>query len=182
VNDATLGGLTCETPCTTTAGCPNALTSCQTSLCQYNFCDQSLSGATLPGQYDGPCNAAGTGDGTCLPYSTSNPNTGAGIDFGLCSQAGSAASGASCGEARGAPLCTLTGICLQGANGGDSCSVICNPTAAAGACASPNICVSLDPINTAAGFCGPCVVSGGSCYVNGDCCSSSCNQNSGSCN
>jgi hypothetical protein len=175
-------GQTCETPCQATSDCPTAYTSCQSNLCQYDYCAASPNGSA-PGQYDGPCNAAGTNDGTCLPYEY-QPNSTDIVPIGLCSQAGDAGTGAACTEARGAPLCAVGGICLEEPNGNSACFVTCNPTLDAGVCGgSPNACLSFDQSNAAAGYCGPCVATAGSCLANTDCCSASCDTaNTGTCN
>ena len=180
-NDPTFGKI-CETPCQATTDCPNAVTSCQSSLCQLNYCAATPAGKAAPGQYDGACNAAGTNDGTCLPTEVQTSST-TSTPYGLCSQGGSAAAGAGCTEARGAALCTVGGICLEDPSGNSVCSTVCNPAGDAGVCGGGgNACLIFDPNNSAAGYCGPCIADGGMCSGNGDCCSNDCDTaNTGTC-
>ncbi len=60
----------CQCPCVTTADCPQVDAICINDGCQQNLCQQSNG----PGD---PCNAEGSGDGTCN-------------DFEICLQAGTA--------------------------------------------------------------------------------------------
>ncbi len=74
VEDPLLGSA-CEYSCTTTTDCDNPGTICQHALCQAIACSD----------YDGPCDALGTNDGSCIPYD--NPDGGR---VGICQQGGTA--------------------------------------------------------------------------------------------
>jgi len=77
VDDA--GGSICVHPCSSTANCPEIFTSCQNGLCSINICEADGGG----GAFFGPCDAAGTNDGTCEPTVTHDDEV-----IGTCIQSG----------------------------------------------------------------------------------------------
>jgi hypothetical protein len=113
------------------ADCPLLITNCFNmggmSACFYNACGpgwQRFLPISGPDYY-APCDAAGTGDGLCLPAETPQLGT-----VGVCLQGGSV-DGGPCLDRRidgGVDLCGIGSICAALPDGGPSS---CNPVCAA---------------------------------------------------
>jgi hypothetical protein len=140
-NDPVFGAGVCLFSCTNTEDCPDPQTHCIGGQCVTNLC------AADGGPIDGPCNAAGTGDGIC--GAELNPTANVPIPIGVCQQTGSLAAGATCTQ--GTPRdAGAAGLCTQGTNceyqldGGalTLCLKVCDVTATsvcgAGAVCLPN--------------------------------------------
>lgn len=132
--DPTTGAMVseCVEPCTSSAGCAAPSNACvqvgASGICTSNLCDVD-GGVTSAPSFSGPffnaCNAAGTGDGQCLPFGTGSEL------FAECYQTGSAAAGAACSLDRGGsnPPCVAGQICMPsysdaGPNGNGLCMQI----------------------------------------------------------
>jgi hypothetical protein len=124
----------CASSCTSTAGCSDPATSCQGGACWPNLCPGD-------GGLAARCNAAQTGDGTCLGTDelSENLDPGAGINRpgAECVQAGTASQGADCEPDfpdRGAPsrICQPGAVCAGQPDGGGVCRDVCRKGSSCG--------------------------------------------------
>ncbi len=130
-SDTVLGSQFCEYDCQQTSDCASVLEVCENNRCRQNYCGPG----TGNGQYDGPCNVAGTGDGFCFPFFEN------GETLGICQLSGSAALGARCSlqPARSSPasqLCGSNAICES------TCLLACDPLQI-NTCAAGTVCTAL---------------------------------------
>jgi hypothetical protein len=119
----------CLRSCGGTGDCPLATTTCfddvpaGVKFCFFDVCgpDWKLSPVSGPSYY-APCNAQGTGDGTCLPVESPLGT------IGICLQGGPVTSGGACAWQRvdggGDQLCTAGTICAA-YDGGYACNPFC---------------------------------------------------------
>ncbi|MHB8418461.1 MAG: hypothetical protein ACYDCL_10325 [Myxococcales bacterium] len=131
----------CLQLCASTSDCTDPTDRCATlapglSVCFYDFCGPGSGGPEANGMggvvadngasFYGACDAAGAGDGYCLPYQFSGAST-----SGLCHRTGNAAVGAPCSQAIardeiGQPsLCEPGYLCVDGPDGGGRCLPAC---------------------------------------------------------
>jgi hypothetical protein len=136
----------CLNTCTVTANCPDIDDSCQSGVCWTNFCGpNSLADGGSDGiDYYDPCDSAGTGDGTCLPYEVNDE------EYGFCEGAGALPAGAeACGErlldGGTADLCSFGSICvLADTTDRTFCAPLCaSGTATGPTCSGTNVCENL---------------------------------------
>jgi len=128
----------CRRRCNTTADCPIPDTSCQSGVCQVNLCGGDGGNGVL----NGPCDALGTGDGTCVPHSL-GLNTGPNGVSGHCVQNGCATQSCRLDAHRtdGYALCAPGFACVGQAPYPGNCYQLCNIDADAGAgCEDPQLC------------------------------------------
>src|SRR5581483_12118700 len=126
-------GSFCFIPCASTSDCTTLYTTCQVSppICYVASC---ATGAGADGGF-ALCDAAGVGDGTCLP------ETGGGI----CLQGGTAAPGEVCDSQRGsgvssADLCAPNAACIPGGiDGAGHCAPLCGVDGGP-SCPAPTFC------------------------------------------
>ncbi len=146
----------CVRTCSSTADCPDTLSSCQPSggqsYCLYDLCGPATGNG---GSYYGSCNAIGNnGDGTCLPVTASSGTA------GVCLQNG-AASGGSCSTVRGAggdvsQVCPSGQVCFPTQVGSTQgvCEPLCAATGPAGpGCGSSQFCWDPAPASLDWGLC-----------------------------
>ena len=74
---STSSGKACEQSCTSTSDCSDPATYCVSGYCQLNGCGTFLMDGGGNGSENGPCNALGTDDGTCI----ANPYHGTGVHY-----------------------------------------------------------------------------------------------------
>ena len=128
-------GSVCLYPCRTTADCTSPTEICDGLFCQPNSCGPGAlaDGGSANGNFDGPCNAADAGDGTCVPMSLF------GFNFGSCTQNGSSTSACDSAAGRQQPslLCAAGMNCFANLPDGGTqgvCLSLCDPTAATPSC------------------------------------------------
>ncbi len=135
-----LGGF-CTYACTNSSDCLDIATSCVNGVCLWNPCGQSPdAGLGVNGTIDGPCNAAGVGDGTCLPAAA----LGTTAVPGLCLQTGGTSTSACNGLTRCADrgqICQTGWVCPSAsAQGGPgTCEEVCAPSGP-DSCAGGQVC------------------------------------------
>jgi hypothetical protein len=162
-------GSLCEFDCATTADCPDLGTHCVDSICRVNYCGTNLFGQPAPGHFDGPCDAAGHGDGLCLPGALF---TDGGQAVGVCVQTGTATSACDpslthfevLGQDRGPNPFAMTrsalaSVCAPGldcfiTSDGGSCLQACDPLAPDAGCPAGQGC-GPDPAAVSVGYCFP---------------------------
>jgi hypothetical protein len=130
-------GDVCAQTCMSTQDCPVLEDTCQMSggqgSCQPDPCMDPL----------GTCNAAGTGDGTCLP---SGRRGGGG---GVCYQGGTASAAGPCVNSRtggASEICAVNTFCVQdGQTSASACMPVCATGLAdgGGACSNGDLCASV---------------------------------------
>jgi hypothetical protein len=130
-------GSYCLRPCTATGDCQVLYTTCQGSgsaqVCYFDFCGLSNDGGVFA-----TCDAAGTGDGTCIPVQ-------GGGGGGVCLQGGSVDAGDVCSGQRGpgittANFCQTDSACIPGGvSGAGHCAPLCGLDAGP-SCPSPTFC------------------------------------------
>lgn len=112
---------TCLQPCSAPTDCNTISNSCvkfskgdTTGHCYFNVCgpgSAAIVGTANGNAFYAPCNAAGTNDGTCLPFQFAPPVNIA----GLCYAGGTAAAGSACTTDRPpASSGVTTALCAQG--------------------------------------------------------------------
>ena len=74
-DSSTIAGKACEQTCMMTSDCSDPATHCVGGFCQLNPCGTFLKDGGANGSENGPCDALGTSDGTCI----SNPYQGKGV-------------------------------------------------------------------------------------------------------
>jgi hypothetical protein len=113
-------GSFCFIVCESSSDCTTLYTTCQGGPPSVCYLDSCVIGEGADGGL-ASCDAAGIGDGTCLP----------GIGGGLCLQGGTAAPGAGCDDQRGADvssadLCAPNSACIPGGiSGAGHCAPLC---------------------------------------------------------
>ena len=152
----------CVNPCSVTTDCPDLGTSCSVSgghsVCLTDLCGPGSSpdgGSANGTTYYATCNNAGTGDGSCLPFSIST-----GYE-GVCAAGGFVAAGAGgCAVQRGqggGGLCAPGAACIQNIQGGAAtlCVDVCAASAPTEADGGPGCPTGQSCLNVGAlyGFC-----------------------------
>jgi hypothetical protein len=178
-NGAQVTGAVCEVSCTATTDCPDLGTHCVDGLCRVNYCGTDLGGQPAPGHFDGPCDAAGRGDGLCLPGGLF---TDAGQAVGVCVQEGVATVGCDSslthfevlGQDRGPNPFALTrdalaSVCAAGLDcfftpDGGACLQACDPLSTDAGCPAGQGCAP-DPLTLSIGYCFP--LGGAGCLAGG---------------
>ena len=196
ITDPGQGATVCEIPCTTTADCDLPTTVCTSGHCVQDYCDVNPLGAAAQGTYDGPCNVADAGDGTCqAQYPAINFGFGffplVSAPYGVCQLNGSVtvASGATCdgtiSTKDAGALCQPEAECFnvtdsQG-NPTTACIGLCDALAYDGGCGSGNGCFEFYPdfegftdVAPTYGICQPCSTSTMTCIAGAECCSGTC--------
>ncbi|HUB06657.1 MAG TPA: hypothetical protein VMB50_06635 [Myxococcales bacterium] len=175
------------------------LTDCDSlyATCDGTTCVPVPCGPQFGTSFDGLCDFADAGTGSCIPFGGSYGYAFNWEAVGLCSQAGPRAVGGACvgdGTVSRDPeagfLCAAGSICVPN-TGPDTpsflCSPLCNPTVA-GSCATYDAgCLAFDTESPWLGICAPanqgqggnnCAPSGTPCggtYTYIGCCSRNCN-------
>jgi hypothetical protein len=187
VLDPGTGSSICTLPCSTTADCATAYTTCLGGSCLPDYCVSNGRNQSAPGAgYGLPCDVQGIGDGTCMPVPGANT-------YGLCIQGGTALSGAQCSTymidlpPRDMPniLCPVGEFCaLSFITFHATCSMPCDSTIV-GSCGAGQGCFSQLPGRTMpgelVGACGACAPATTSCQGNAECCSGVCDPGSRAC-
>jgi hypothetical protein len=190
VEDPGAGAKICETPCTTNADCPSAVTVCRGGSCAVNYCAHTAAGEAVPGIFGGPCGVATPdgGDGTCIPTFLPVTTGQSSALFGYCILNGTAAT--TCNpdtpdDPNGPPqvaggsatpaypptsYCGAGQACYTTAAATGSCEDFCVPQTSC----REGTCVTQDPTNPTWGLCGACVTAGQPCVYNEDCCNQQC--------
>jgi hypothetical protein len=139
-----LRGSVCEQPCSTRADCAVFYESCRSDSCVLVFCGEFLPGDAGPnGIIDGPCNFAGSADGTCLPQANG--------ETPLCIPGGTARSDCAAlftSDLAASDLCPPGQGCVA-LDGGDRgrCLRLCDPTAGENTCPPGGVCGTPDAIH-----------------------------------
>jgi hypothetical protein len=185
------GASFCEMPCASASDCDIATTTCLNGTCGLNYCDVNLLGVTAAGTYDGQCNVADAGDGTCqAQYPTDQNGNPVGPAYGLCQLDGNVtvASQGSCGIQSTDPtqLCQAGTECFSVDFFGDTgCLSLCDPTSFdGGSCGAGNGCFGvysgypgIAPTYGSCQLCTPPTSDAGvGCFSNSECCSLVCTQ------
>jgi hypothetical protein len=154
INDAIAGQQVCEYPCTQTSECPDIHTICTGVSCTVDICGVAIGGPPN-GTLDGPCNSAGTDDGTCIPTAPSD----GGQTFGICTEGGNSQTNCNTTATRSEPseLCAEGYVCGQGLGSSNVCYQVCNPlvTSNPPVCHSNQTCTAFDTSDPELGVCYP---------------------------
>ncbi|MHB8418825.1 MAG: hypothetical protein ACYDCL_12165 [Myxococcales bacterium] len=115
----------CERGCAATSDCVVPTTVCSSGRCSDDFCGRTPGGQDAGSAWDAPCDAAGQGDGTCVPMRTALADPA----YGLCVQGGNATAVCAAGASRDAAawLCGAGSVCAGLPDGGAGCFPACNP-------------------------------------------------------
>jgi len=149
--DADAGPLgSCERRCNGTSDCPLPDTSCQDGLCLDNSCGGDAGNGVL----NGPCNALGQDDGTCVPRA--RVVAGRTYVYGSCVQNGCATGSCLLGAKRtdGFALCAAGLACAGELPGPGSCYRMCDLDAGQ-PCPAGQTCTEGPPSNPALTLCLP---------------------------
>jgi hypothetical protein len=137
-------GQYCETPCTSSAQCPDPQTFCSGGSCVYNDCTSIYTACT---------------GGFCLPTDLAPQGEALGVEADFCIFNGSGAAGATCDLAFANDLtdnCASGLICIattQGATSG-TCTEACDPDGTTGpTCGGGTSCTGIDTSVTDLGVC-----------------------------
>lgn len=178
----------CEQTCQTLTDCASLLTTCNGLTCAPVPC-----GAQFGSAFDGPCNFADAGLGSCVSFGGSFGYAFDWLSVGLCSQGGPLGLGMNCDVAQpsraldAGDLCVGGTICAPNASSSSqvACTALCDPRQA-DTCAGGAGCLVADAnapflgvcaaVNGGSGGSPPCRPPGSSCaetYLG--CCSHNCN-------
>ena len=132
------GGTVCLFPCETTADCATPTERCAGFYCVADLCGPGAlaDGGAANGSFGGPCDAAATGDGTCLPVS---PRPG---EPGACAQNGGSTTSCDANASRAQPglRCAAGLVCDPTDGGAGLCLPYCDPTGQGPGCPSGEGC------------------------------------------
>ncbi|HUB09589.1 MAG TPA: hypothetical protein VMB50_21470 [Myxococcales bacterium] len=144
----------CLSPCATDSDCPDPTSFCMDGVCRTRQCAFAAGGTGQladGGDFWAPCDAAGTGDGICLPVG------GGALDvIGICQLTGTLSLGAACSpladrDAGPGALCAQGTECLDDesaqfqTNPPFTCQAACDWQSTTNSCATGDVCI-LSPI------------------------------------